>query len=361
MTTDEARPARSGYRWPAEWEEHVATWLTWPHARTTWPGEGRLERVERAYVAMVEALSGRERVRIVVDGAAREERARGALRAAGVDADRGIEFVAAPTDDSWIRDCGPIFLCACDAAPAGARPARLALDFGFNAWGGKYPPFDRDDALARRVARAAGVECATIDAVLEGGSVDGNGAGTVLTTEACLLHANRGPVRGGPRTRESVEALLGDCLGAERVLWLGDGIVGDDTDGHVDDIARFVGPHTVVATVEPDASDPNHAPLAENLRRLASMRTADDKPIDVVELPMPAPLRLDGERLPASHANFLLANGVALVPVFGGASDARALAVLRECLPGRDVVGIPANDLVVGLGAVHCLSQQEPR
>jgi len=304
---------------------------------------------------MVEALQGRELVRIVVDGDEREQRARGVLRARGIDPDRGVEFARAATNDSWIRDCGPIFLR--DTA-GGSR--RLALDFGFNAWGGKYPPFDLDDALAREVAAHAAVACRTIDAVLEGGSVDGNGAGTILTTEACLLHANRGRVRGAPRTRESVEALLGDALGAARVLWLGDGIVGDDTDGHVDDIARFVAPSTVVAAVEPDASDPNCAPLAENLQRLASMRTADDKPIDVVALPMPAPLSLDGERLPASHANFLLANRVALVPVFGGASDARALAILRECLPGRDVVGIPSNDLVVGLGAVHCLSQQEP-
>jgi agmatine deiminase len=347
-------PAADGYRWPAEWEPHVATWLSWPHAPLTWPGDGRLERVENAYAQMVAALHERERVRIVVEHDAREERARRVLTAAGVDPDRGIDFVRATTDDSWIRDCGPIFL---KHATSGER---LALDFKFDAWGGKYPPWENDDAVARQAAAFVDTPSLRVDAVLEGGAVDGNGAGCVLTTEQCLRNANRGDIRGKHRPRGNVEDLLGDTLCAEQVLWLGEGIVGDDTDGHVDDIARFIDTNTVVAAIESDEHDANYALLADNRARLASMRTLDGKPIDVVELPMPPAVVDEGERLPASYANFLLANGVALVPVFDVAADERALAILRECLLGREVVPIPARDLVVGLGAVHCLSQQEP-
>jgi agmatine deiminase len=342
-----ASPAQR--RWPAEWEPHAATWLAWPHAPDTWPD--RLDAVERAYVEIVRALQGRELVRIAVEGDARRERARRLLGAGGVDPDRGIELVDLPTDDAWLRDTGPIFVRSGDAA--------LALDFRFDAWGGKYPPWDRDDRVARRIAEHVGVPVERVDVVLEGGSIDGNGAGTVLTTEACLLHPNRG--QGGiAREREALERLLADRLGARLVLWLGDGIAGDDTDGHVDDITRFVAPDTVVTCVQPDPHDVDHAPLADNRERLRHMRTADGAPLQVVELPMPDPVIRRGERLPASHANFLIANGVVLVPVFGGASDERALAIVRECLPGRDAIGIPARDLVVGLGAVHCLTQQEP-
>jgi agmatine deiminase len=336
-------------RWPAEWEDHAATWLAWPHAPGTWPG--RLEAVERAYVEMVRALQGRELVRIAIEGNEREARARRALREGGVDADRGIEFVELPTDDAWLRDTGPIFVRRGEE--------RIALDFRFDAWGGKYPPWERDDRVAARIARHVGIPVERVELVLEGGSLDGNGAGSVLTTESCLLHPNR--KRGAEdRSRASLERLLAQHLGARRVLWLGDGIAGDDTDGHVDDIARFVAADTVVACVQPDPADVDHAPLAANRERLRAMRTADDKPLAVIELPMPEPVVRGGDRLPASHANFLLANGVALVPVFGGASDERALAILRECLPGREIVGIPSRDLVLGLGAVHCLTQHEP-
>jgi agmatine deiminase len=339
-------PREEGFRWPAEWERHRATWLAWPHNEETWP-RGRLRGAEDAYVEMVRALHGQETVCITLADATAEERVRGRLARAGVDG--GIEYHRWSTDDAWIRDHGPIFL----RGPSGES---ALVDFGFDAWGRKYPPWDRDDAVPRAVAAARGVRRFEAGFVLEGGSVDGDGAGTVLTTESCLLHPNR----EAGRTREGMEARLRDFLGAERVLWLGDGIAGDDTDGHVDDIARFVGEATVVAVAEPDASDPNHAPLAENLRRLRAMRDARGRSLAVLELPMPPPLEVDGARCPASYANFYLANGRALVPVFGAPSDARALAVLRECLPGREVVPIPARDLVVGLGAVHCLTQQEP-
>jgi len=340
-------PREEGFRWPAEWEPHRATWLAWPHNRDTWPGQ--LAAAEDAYVEMVRALQGREAVCINVADAAAEEAVRKRLAAAGLDADAGVRFLHLPTDDAWIRDHGPVFLVRADGE-------RALVDFRFDSWGGKYPPFDRDDAVPRQMAERLGLRRFEADFVLEGGSVDGNGEGTVLTTESCLLHPNREP----GRTREQMEARLADTLGARAVLWLGDGIEGDDTDGHVDDIARFVAATTVVAVHEPDASDPNHVPLEANLRRLRAMADADGRRLAVATLPMPPPLVVDGLRRPASYANFYLANGCALVPVFRTPADARALAVLRELLPGRDVIPIPAGALVVGLGAVHCLTQQEP-
>jgi agmatine deiminase len=280
-----------------------------------------------------------------------EEGARAAISRAGWDPDRGVRFHHYPTTDAWCRDHGPIFVVR-------DRPVRerALLDFRFDNWGRKYPGFELDDAVPRHVEKILGLPRFPCDVVLEGGAIDGDGRGTVLTTESCLLNPNRGP----GRTRERMERLLADQLGARSVLWLGEGIEGDDTDGHVDDVARFVAPGVVVAAVADDASDPNHAPLAENLRRLRAMRDAAGAPLRVVELPMPARLVRDGLRSPASHANFYLANGVALVPTFGGASDARALAILGELLPGREMVGIPSGELVSGFGAVHCVTQQEP-
>lgn len=344
----ERRVAR---RWPAEWEPHTATWLAWPHAPATWPGH--LEDARREYVEIVRALQGRERVRLLVANAAMEDAARRALAARGVEPERGIEFLHIPTNDSWLRDTGPIVI---EERGADGRSARRAVSFGFNAWGGKYPPWDRDTKVASRAARAAGLSVASAGFVLEGGSIDGNGRGCVLTTEACLLNPNR----EAGRTREAMETRLARWLGARQVLWLGDGIEGDDTDGHVDDIARFVDAGTVVASVSDDPSDPNEKTLADNLVRLRHMRDQDGKPLALATLPMPPAHRIDGQLCPASYANFYLANGVALVPTFGVPADTRALAVLRELLPGREIVGVRCSYLVLGLGAIHCLSQQEP-
>lgn len=343
-------PAR--VRWPAEWERHAATWLCWPKNPETWPGN-LLPRVESVFARIVEALAPGEGVRILVDDDRAIEHVRGVLRAEGVEADRSIDFHPVPSDDAWVRDHGPIHVIDENSGEP------WLVDFEFNAWGEKYPPWTRDAAVAHEIARITGCHRLAVDAVLEGGSIDGDGRGTLLTTEACLLDPNRTP--GLPaRTRLDAEALLAASLGCEHVIWLGDGIVGDDTDGHVDDIARFVSPSTIVAAVEPDTADANHGPLAANLERLRAARDREGRPYEVVEVPMPDPIHHDGDRLPASYANFYIANGVVLMPAFGQPSDERAAAILGECLPDRELVCIPSRELVVGLGAVHCLTQQIP-
>jgi agmatine deiminase len=327
-------------RWPAEWEPHRATWLAWPHAATTWPGHLAEARAE--YAGIVRALQGREDVELLVADAAMEEGARALLAAAGVDPELGVRFHHVPTNDSWLRDTGPIFV-------DGDAEGPLALAFGFNAWGGKYPPWDRDAEVGPRVAALARARCERPGFVLEGGSIDGDGAGAILTTESCLLNPNR---EAAPRTRAQMDERLARWLGAQRVVWLLGGIEADDTDGHIDDCARFVAPGVVVAArADAGADEPI---LAENRRRLVAAG------LEVHDLPMPPAHRVGGEPCPASYANFYLANGVALVPTFGAASDERALAVLRDVLPGREVAGVPSATLVLGLGAVHCLSQQEP-
>ncbi len=342
-------PRSLGLTWPAEWEPHRATWLAWPHNPDTWPG--RLPAVEAAFLDMVAALHGHEEVCVAVLDEAHGERVLDQLVPRGLD--RGTRLVPLPTDDAWVRDHGPVFL-------RGPGAEAVAVEFGFDAWGRKYPPWDRDAAVPARIAALRDVPRLSAGFVLEGGSVDGNGAGTILTTSSCLLQTNRLQPGEAPRTREGMEARLADWLGAEQVIWLGDGIEGDDTDGHVDDIARFVSTSVVVAAREEDPSDPNHAPLEANWRRLGEARLASGEAIQRVALPMPPALFADGARLPASYANFYLANDTALVPVFGAPSDARALAILRELLPGRVLAPIPARDLVAGLGACHCLTQQEP-
>ncbi len=346
-------PARP--RWPAEWEPHLATWLCWPKNPDTWPGV--LGRVESVFARMVEALAPGELVRILVDDAASEEHVRKRLYGERVDPDRNVEYFRVPSDDAWVRDHGPIYVFDEASAEASADP--WLIDFGFNAWGGKYPPWGRDLRVTRGIAELTAGRRRAIDQILEAGSIDGDGRGSVLTTESCLLNPNR-TSDGRPRTRADAERILADALGSDHVIWLGDGIVGDDTDGHVDDITRFVSATTIVTAVEPDTSDANHEPLRANLERLRVARDRAGRAFEIVELPMPPPVHFEGTRLPASHANFYIANGVVLMPTFGQATDARAAAILGECFPGRDMVGIPSGELVVGLGAVHCLTQQQP-
>jgi agmatine deiminase len=329
---------------PAEWARHEATWLSWPHNVGTWPGV--LSAAEAAMVQVVAALAPHERVRINVLDADHRRHVR-ALLDPHVPAER-VTFHEIPTNDAWIRDHGAIFVFA-DSGD------RIALDFDYNAWGGKYPPWDRDQAVAGQMAQALGVSALRPEMVLEGGSVDVNGTGCLLTTEQCLLNANRNP----SLSREQIEDRLAECLGATQIVWLGQGIDGDDTDGHIDDITRFVSETTVVTVVERNAADVNYAALEENRSRLQSVEIAG-RPIELVDLPMPAPVLANGQRLPASYANFYIANEVVLVPVFSDPADETALGALRTCFRSRRVVPIEARALVHGLGGIHCLTQQVP-
>jgi agmatine deiminase len=339
-------PTALGFRMPAEWEPHAATWLAWPHERRDWPG--KLTTIPWVYAEVVRHLVGGERVRILVRDARTERAARSVLRRAGVDPTR-VDFYRVPTDRSWTRDFCPLFV---------RRDGEVALtNWKFNGWA-KYPNWRRDDAVPDRLARLLDRRQWKLDVVLEGGSIDVNGRGTLLTTEECLLSPMQ--ARNLRLTRAELEDVLGGYLGVRKVLWLGRGIAGDDTHGHVDDLARFVDPRTVVVVAEDDPSDANYEPLRENRERLADMTDQDGTPLRVVTLPMPAPLFFDGQRLPASYANFYVGNDVVLVPTFNDARDRDALATLAGLFPSRRVVGIHAVDLVWGLGTLHCMTQQEP-
>ncbi len=350
-------PHEIGYRMPAEWEPHEATWLAWPHNPEDWPG--KFQPIPWLYAEIVRLLSVRERVHILVDDKKSGQRAAGMLERAGANLDQ-VSFHVWPTDRSWTRDTGPIFVRNAEG--------RVALtDWLFNGWA-KYPNCQLDDQFPARVADLLTLSAwqpsiqdnkgAPHRLVLEGGSIDTNGQGTLLTTEECLLSDVQ--QRNPGVSREQLERAFHDYLGIEQVLWLNRGIAGDDTHGHVDDISRFVAPTTIVTAVEPDATDPNHAPLSENLARLRSARTLDGKQFTLVELPMPRPVVFRKQRLPASYANFYIANGLVLVPTFHDPSDRVVLNILAEVFPGREVIGIHAVDLVWGLGTLHCMTQQQP-
>jgi len=340
----------TSFRMPAEWEPHRGTWLSWPHKKATWPG--KFDAVPEIFARMVRLLAAREEVHINVAGPAMEADVRRLLAEAGADPDH-VFFHHNPTNDAWCRDHGPIFVQRRSAGTA----EEAILDWGYNAWGGKYPPYDLDDVIPTRIGREYGIPVYYPGMVLEGGSIDVNGRGTLLTTEACLLNPNRNP----KLDRGAIEASLRRHLGVTTILWLGDGIAGDDTDGHVDDLTRFVDPTTVVTVVEMDRADENYEPLQENLERLRTMRDQDGRLLRVVTLPMPRPIHHDGQRLPASYANFYIANGLVLLPTYDPERDAEAETILRGLFPGRDVVGIDCTDLVWGLGAFHCVTQQWPR
>jgi agmatine deiminase len=355
--TSGATPYGLGYRMPAEWDRHDATWLAWPHNPEDWPG--KFQAIPWVYAEIVRLLSARERVHILVDDAKAEQRAMNALERAGALLDQ-VSFHQWPTNRVWTRDSGPIFVR--NAA------GRVALtNWHFNAWA-KYSDRQLDDQVPGRVAELLSLPSwePSVDLgegrahrlVLEGGSIDTNGEGILLTTEECLLSKvqERNPGIG----RGQLEEAFHDFLGVDQVIWLGRGVAGDDTHGHVDDISRFVGPETIVTAVEPDASDANHEPLAENLTRLKAARTPDGKQFTVVDLPLPRPVVFRGQRLPASYANFYIANGLVLVPTFNDPNDRVALSILAEVFPARAVIGIHSVDLVWGLGTLHCMTQQQP-
>jgi agmatine deiminase len=341
-------PHSLGYSMPAEWAPHRATWLAWPHSLETWPTD--LNRVREVWTQMISALSAHERVYLLVndelserDVAARLKDARAAME--------NVTLLQIPTVDVWMRDYGPTFVTR------NFVDQPLAFnDWIFNGWGEKYKSYEDDDRVAREIARLLKVPVFDHTIVLEGGSIEVNGVGTCLTTEQCLLNKNRNPFLTPPE----IEQWLRDSLGVDHVIWLGEGIVGDDTDGHIDDIARFVNPTTVVCIVEANSKDENYGFLQDNYERLKNARDQEGEKLSIVTLPCPNPIYYEGARLPASYANFYIANEVVLVPIFDDPKDAEALGILQDLFPDRKVIGLRCNEVVAGLGALHCVTQQEP-
>ncbi len=334
-------PRALGFRMPAEWEPHEATWISWPHNREDWPG--RFAPIPWVYGEIVRKLAHVERVRILVEDRDHEQGARRVLKKIGADLE-AVEFMAQPTDRVWTRDYGPIFV-------RNARGEVAIANWRFNGWA-KYDNWKKDDAVTAQIARRLKMRAWQPGLVLEGGSIDVNGRGLLLATEECLLSPVQ--ARNPGLSRREIEQALREYLGARRVIWLRNGIAGDDTHGHIDDLARFVAPDTVVIAVENDKSDANYEPLRENLRLLRA------QPLRVVKLPMPRPVIFAGQRLPASYANFYIANKLVLVPTFNDPNDRIALATLARLFPDREVAGIHAAELVWGLGTLHCLTQQQP-
>jgi agmatine deiminase len=349
-------PAALGYRMPAEWEPHESTWLAWPHLRGDWPG--KFDPIPWVYSEIIRNLARHERVDLIVNSAHAEKRARAVVEKADALSDN-VCFHRWRTDRVWTRDSGCIFL-----SPGAEEKdsALLALNFQFNAWA-KYSNYKFDEKIGKRMARAAGarvVEPVSGDhrVVLEGGSIDVNGCGTLMTTEECLLSTEQ--QRNPPMDRIAYEQMFADYFGAQSVIWLGGGVEGDDTHGHVDDIARFVSPNTVVAMIESNAQDENYSALQHNLGRLKAARTPDGQKLEIVEIPMPRPVVFEGRRLPAGYANSYIANGAVLVPVFNDPNDRIALNTLADLFPAREVVPIYSGDLIWGFGALHCMTQQQP-
>jgi agmatine deiminase len=341
-------PAGLGYSMPAEWAEHRATWLSWPHNLETWPTH--LEKVRDIWAQMVAALSPHEQVYLLVNDAAVKVEVAARLNRAKA-AMANVTLLEIPTVDVWMRDYGPTFV----TRVASDRPLAFN-DWIFNGWGGKYKTYEEDERVAREIARLLQVPVFDHKLILEGGSIEVNGAGICLTTEQCLLNCNRNP----HLSRAQIEEFLKASLGVPRILWLGEGIVGDDTDGHIDDIARFVNPTTVACIIEANPRDDNYRCLQENYERLQSARDQDGNKLEIVCLPCPAPVSYDGTRLPASYANFYIANETVLVPVFNDDNDQKALGLLQELFPRRTIIGLRCNEVVAGLGAIHCVTQQEP-
>lgn len=345
---DSPSPAELGYYFPAEFSMHDATWLSWPHNPDTWPG--KINSVYTSYMQFIREVSKGERVCINVVDEAMRNSVSAKLEQKGIPADN-IELYIHPTNDAWCRDHGPAFVIN----PAAEAPKAI-VNWGYNAWGGKYPPFDLDNRIPELVGKHYDIPVFHPGIIMEGGSVDFNGAGTLITSRSCLLNRNRNP----HLDQSSVEQYLYAYYGVEQVLWVDDGIVGDDTDGHIDDTIRFVNADTVVAVIETDKGDDNYEILQHNLRQLREMRLISGRQLDIIELPMPDPVYYNGQRLPASYANFYISNASVIVPTFRCSKDDTALEVLQACFPDRNVIGIDSTDIIWGLGSFHCLSQQEP-
>jgi len=341
-------PKQLGYRFPAEWEPQRATWFSWPHKEASWPG--RFDGIPPVFTEIVRVLSSFQHVNINVINQAMYTEVMTRIIRAGV-AEHRVTLYMIPTDDAWCRDHGPSFVVNPDA-----EYPLAVVDWGYNAWGNKYPPCDQDDAVPTRIAEYRRFPLFYPGIVMEGGSIDVNGEGCLLTSTACLLNPNRNP----HLSQEQIEWYLREYYHVDKILWVNEGIAGDDTDGHIDDTARFVNPTTILAAVEDDKNDENYLPLRNNLAQLRAMKDLHGRPFQIVELPMPRPLIIDDLRVPASYENFLIANGVVLVPVFQDPNDRTALSILQDVFPDRRVIGIDCRELIWGLGTLHCISQQEP-
>lgn len=340
-------PKELGFRFPAEFEKHESTWLSWPHKEASWPG--KIQSIYPAYSLFVKLLTQSEFVNINIGGSIMERMAAAHLDKAGVDLSR-VRFHSNPTNDAWCRDHGPAFLVN------SKEKKRAIVDWDYNAWGGKYPPHDLDDVIPTLVAKKLNLPVFYPKIIMEGGSVEFNGKGTVLTTMSCLLNKNRNP----QLNKSQIEKYLLDYYGQDQVLWLKDGIVGDDTDGHIDDITRFVNDRTVLTAIEHNRDDENYKPLQENLKQLEGMQLPDGKGLEIIELPMPDAIVYEDQRLPASYANYYVCNKYVIMPTFRCDNDQKALEILQRAIPDREVVGVDSVDIIWGLGSFHCLSQQEP-
>ncbi|MDA2933838.1 agmatine deiminase family protein [Acidobacteria bacterium AH-259-D05] len=342
-------PASLGYQMPPEWHRHESTWLVWPKNRTTWPDQ--LPQIQETYLRLLALLTPNERVDLLVDNAETEKAIRQRLGLTDEVADR-VLFHQIKTVDSWIRDYGPNFLLR-----ETKETMKLAFNhWKFNAWGNRYKDLKKDAVIPERLEPILDVPRFTPELVLEGGSIDVNGQGMCLTTEQCLLDPNRNP----SKSKSEIEQYLKDYLGILQILWLSNGIVGDDTDGHLDNVARFVNPRTIACSLEEDPSDENYQRLQENYRRLQEARDVNGCPFEIVPLPMPGPLNTQQERLPASYANFYIANGLVLLPAFSDLNDRRAAKILQKLFPDRKVIGVDSRTIVWGRGALHCLTLQQP-
>ncbi len=341
-------PKELGYHFPAEFEKHRATWLSWPHKEASWPG--KIESIFPSYTSFIKELTAGEKVCINIKDQAMKDFATGHLQQAGVDL-AAVEFFYHPTNDAWCRDHGPAFLIN----PA-AEHKKVIVDWNYNAWGNKYPPYDLDDVIPTLIGQQYGIPVFHPGIIMEGGSVEFNGKGTVMTSTACLLNKNRNP----HLNQQQIETYLCNYYGVDQVLWVEEGIVGDDTDGHIDDTVRFVNADTVITVIEENKSDENYALLQHNLQQLKTMRLPNGRQLNIAELLMPEELVYEDQRLPCSYANFYIANGRVIVPTFRSPRDDKALQVIQQCFPDRKIIGIDSADIIWGLGSFHCLSQQEP-
>ncbi len=341
-------PRQLGYRFPAEWEPQAATWFSWPHNKETWPG--KFEPIPDVFTNIVKTLAPYQHVNINAVDAAMIDDAKARLTNAKIDPAQ-FTLYKIPTNDSWCRDHGPAFV----VNPASSSPLAV-IDWGYNAWGGKYPPYELDDAVPTHIAEFRNLPVFYPGIIMEGGAIDVNGEGCLLTSKSCLLNKNRNPALN----QEEIEEYLINYYNVEKILWVDGGIAGDDTDGHIDDSARFVSPNTIVAVVEKELGEENYSILKENLAQLKQMTDVKGNHFRIVELPMPAPMYYNDQRLPASYANFLIANNIVLVPTFRDKNDVAAIEILQREFQDRTVTGIDCADLVWGLGTLHCISQQEP-